>query len=103
MDSKQIPFNKPHLVGTEKDYISQALAFGQFSGQGPFAKKCSTWLEQLTGARVFLTNSCTSALEMAAILLNIKPGDEVIMPSYTFTSTATVSYTHLTLPTNREV
>jgi len=88
LDSKQIPFNKPHLVGTEKDYISQALAFGQFSGQGPFAKKCSTWLEQLTGARVFLTNSCTSALEMAAILLNIKPGDEVIMPSYTFTSTA---------------
>lgn len=85
----KIPFNKPYLTGNELDYIGQAHAFGQLAGDGRFTKRGSAWLEEHTGAlRVLLTHSCTAALEMAAILADINAGDEVIMPSYTFVSTA---------------
>lgn len=84
-----IPFNQPHMTGKELWYISQAHANGHLAGDGDFTKKCSTWLEQRTGCRkASLTHSCTAALEMAAILADIHPGDEVIMPSFTFVSTA---------------
>lgn len=84
-----IPFNKPYMTGKEVDYIMQAHANGQLSGDGPFTKQCNTWLEQEIGSRkALLTHSCTAALEMAAILLDLNAGDEVIMPSYTFVSTA---------------
>ena len=83
-----IPFNKIYLTGKEKLYIEQAIN-KQIAGDGFYTKKCSSWLENITGAeKVLLTNSCTAALEIAAILIDIKPGDEVIMPSYTFVSTA---------------
>lgn len=85
----QIPFNKPYLGGKELGYIAQAHAKGQMAGDGSFTKLCQGWLEQRTGcSRALLTHSCTAALEMAAILADIQPGDEVIMPSYTFVSTA---------------
>jgi len=84
-----IPFNKPHITGKELWYIAQAHAKGQLAGDGIFTKKCQQWLEETTGCRkALLTHSCTAALEMAAILADIQPGDEVIMPSYTFVSTA---------------
>jgi dTDP-4-amino-4,6-dideoxygalactose transaminase len=84
-----IPFNKPYLVGKELHHISQAHANGQLSGDGPFTKKCTDWLQRETGStKALLTHSCTAALEMTAILIDIQPGDEVIMPSYTFVSTA---------------
>lgn len=84
-----IPFNKPYMTGRELGYIAQAHANGHLSGDGPFTKKCHSWLEARTGAhKALLTHSCTAALEMAAILADIQPGDEVIMPSYTFVSTA---------------
>ena len=84
-----IPFNKPYMTGKELWYISQAHAQGHLAGDGSFSRKCSQWLEQTTGTRrALLTHSCTAALEMAAILADIGPGDEVIMPSYTFVSTA---------------
>lgn len=84
-----IPFNKPYMTGKELYYISQAHHQGHLSGDGPFTKKCHGWLEQHTGCcKALLTHSCTAALEMAAILADIQPGDEVIMPSYTFVSTA---------------
>ena len=84
-----IPFNKPYLTGKELHYISEAHARGQLAGDGYFTKKCSAWLEEKTGChKALLTHSCTAALEMAAILADIQPGDEVIMPSYTFVSTA---------------
>lgn len=86
---KVIPFNHPHLSGKEPEYILEAVAANKLSGNGIFTKKCQQYLEQRYGFRkVLLTTSCTDALEMAAILLNIEPGDEVIMPSYTFVSTA---------------
>lgn len=85
----RIPFNKPYMTGKELEYISQAHACGHLSGNGPFTKKCHTWLEERTGCKkALLTHSCTAALEIAAILADIQPGDEVIMPSYTFVSTA---------------
>ncbi len=85
----QVPFNKPYMTGKELWYISQAHASGHLAGDGQFTKKCSAWLEQRTGSqKALLTHSCTAALEMAAILADIQPGDEVIMPSYTFVSTA---------------
>lgn len=85
----QIPFNKPYMTGKELWYISQAHAKGHLAGDGSFTKLCSGWLESLTGSlRALLTHSCTGALEMAAILAEFRPGDEVIMPSYTFSSTA---------------
>lgn len=84
-----IPFNKPPFVGTELDYVAQAVDGGKICGDGPFTKKCHEWLEQRFACqKVLLTTSGTTALEMAAILCNLKPGDEVIMPSYTFSSTA---------------
>ncbi|CRY90907.1 perosamine synthetase [Synechococcus sp. WH 8103] len=84
-----IPFNKPYLTGKEIHYIAEAHARGQLSGDGYFTDKCNAWLEEKSGChKALLTHSCTAALEMAAILADIQPGDEVIMPSYTFVSTA---------------
>ena len=84
-----IPFNKPHMTGRELWLIAQAHANGHLSGDGQFTKRCHAWLEQATGAdKALLTHSCTAALEMAALLLDLQPGDEVIMPSFTFVSTA---------------
>ena len=83
-----LPFNKPHLTGRELEYIAQAHERGRLAGDGPFTKKCHAWLEQRTGCKALLTHSCTAALEMSALLLDIQPGDEIIMPSYTFVSTA---------------
>ena len=84
-----IPFNKPYLVGNELSYISDAYRTGHFSGDGKYTHLCSRWLKNYSGAsEVLLTHSCTAALEMAAILAQIEVGDEVIMPSFTFVSTA---------------
>ncbi|WP_340622114.1 dTDP-4-amino-4,6-dideoxygalactose transaminase [Xenorhabdus siamensis] len=90
-----IPFNKPPVVGTELKYMQQAMASGKLCGDGGFTKRCEEWMEKrfncpnnLHRSKVLLTPSCTAALEMAAILLNIQPGDEIIMPSYTFVSTS---------------
>ncbi|MFM7814903.1 MAG: dTDP-4-amino-4,6-dideoxygalactose transaminase, partial [Flavobacteriales bacterium] len=84
-----IPFNKPFLTGKETTYIEEAVKSGKISGDGMFTKKCHAFFERTYHfKKALLTTSCTDALEMAAILGNIKPGDEVIMPSYTFVSTA---------------
>ena len=84
-----IPFNKPYMTGKELFYIAQAHFNGRLAGDGPFTKLCHQRLEDLSGChKVLLTHSCTAALEMQALLLNIQPGDEIIMPSYTFVSTA---------------
>lgn len=84
-----IPFNKPYLTGKEMHYMYQAVYSGQISGNGIYSKKCHRFFEERYGfKKALLTTSCTDALEMCAILTNIKPGDEVIMPSYTFVSTA---------------
>lgn len=84
-----IPFNKPFMTGKELWYISQAHAKGHLAGDGSFTKLCNKWIEQRTGSqRALLTHSCTAGLEMAALLADLGPGDEVIMPSYTFVSTA---------------
>lgn len=84
-----IPFNKPYMTGHELENIAAAHANGHLSGDGPFTRRCHAWLEQQCVAqRALLTHSCTAALEMAALLLDLEPGDEVIMPSYTFVSTA---------------
>lgn len=84
-----IPFNKPYFTGKELEYIEDVLKKGYLSGDRLYSKKCQEWLEVNTGCqKALLTPSCTAALEMAAILADIKPGDEIIMPSYTFVSTA---------------
>ncbi len=84
-----IPFNKPFMTGQELPNIAQAHANGHLSGDGPFTRQCHAWLERETGARkALLTHSCTAALEMSALLLDLQAGDEVIMPSFTFVSTA---------------
>ena len=84
-----IVFNRPYMVGTELDYVRQAHDRLQLAGDGYFTRQCSRWLEQRIGCHTaLLTHSCTAALEMAALLVDIKPGDEVVMPSYTFVSTA---------------
>lgn len=84
-----IAFNKPKLAGEELNYIIEAVNNGQLAGDGPFTKECESKLNTLTEAKAtLLTHSCTAALEMAALLLDLKDGDEVIMPSYTFVSTA---------------
>lgn len=89
MSNDQIPFNMPYRTGKELAYIAEAGFNGKLAGDGPFTKRCHGWLEQSTGsARALLTHSCTAALELAALLLDIQPGDEVILPSYTFVSTA---------------
>jgi dTDP-4-amino-4,6-dideoxygalactose transaminase len=86
---QKIDFNRPYMTGKELGYISDAKQKHVLAGDGPFTKKCNLWLEEVTGcAKALLTHSCTSALEMSALLLNIEPGDEIIMPSYTFVSTA---------------
>ena len=84
-----IPFNKPHMTGKELYYIADAHFNGRLAGDGPYTEKCHAWIENQIGCKqALLTHSCTAALEMSAILLDIQPGDEVIMPSYTFVSTA---------------
>ncbi|SDJ02738.1 dTDP-4-amino-4,6-dideoxygalactose transaminase [Alteribacillus bidgolensis] len=84
-----IPFNKPPITGYEQQYIDQAINNGKLAGDGSFTKSCNQWIEQRFNCpKAFLTPSCTHALEMAALLAGIGPGDEVIMPSYTFVSTA---------------
>ena len=90
---KTIPFNRPFIIGNELEYISQAVLGGHIAGDGVFTKKCHDLLEKKFGTRkVLLTTSCTAALEMAAILCEVGPGDEVILPSFTFVSTANAFY-----------
>lgn len=83
-----IPFNKPYFSGNEINYIKDSISKGKISGNGFYTKKCTDFFQRKFGFDSLLTSSCTDALEMAAILINIKPGDEVIIPSYTFVSTA---------------
>lgn len=84
-----IPFNAPPIVGTELEYMQSAMGSGKLCGDGGFTRRCQQWMENRFGSqKVLLTPSCTASLEMAAILIDIQPGDEVIMPSYTFVSTA---------------
>ena len=86
---EMIQFNRPYMTGKELYYIAEAKFGNILAGDGPFTKRCHQWLEHKSGcSKALLTHSCTAALEMAALLLNIEPGDEVIMPSYTFVSTA---------------
>jgi len=89
MSTFRIPFNKAGLAGNELEYVAEAIRRGHISGDGEFTRRCERLLEDWLGARrVFLTTSCTHALEMAALLLDVGPGDEVIVPSFTFVSTA---------------
>ena len=89
MKETTIPFNWPHMTGKELYYIAEAHFNGRLAGDGRFTKRCHAWLEDRTGCnKALLTHSCTAALEMAALLLDVQPGDEIIMPSYTFVSTA---------------
>src|SRR6478735_9178988 len=88
-DPGVVAFNRPFLTGRELEYIQRAHANGHLAGQGEFARLCGQWLEEHFGSsRGLLTHSCTAALEMSAILADVGPGDEVIMPSFTFVSTA---------------
>src|SRR5689334_16393829 len=87
--SYQIPFNRPSPSGNEQRYVSEAMQGSHLSGDGPFSLRCHALLQQELGVgRALLTPSCTAALEMSALLLDIQPGDEVIVPSFTFVSTA---------------
>lgn len=87
--TERVPFNRPFMTGKELYYIAEAKSGNMLAGDGPFTKHCHEWLERKSGcAKALLTHSCTAALEMAALLLDIQPGDEIIMPSYTFVSTA---------------
>jgi dTDP-4-amino-4,6-dideoxygalactose transaminase len=89
MKNKPIPFNRPYMTGKELFYIAEAHFNGMLAGDGPFTTRCHGWLEKRANCnKALLTHSCTAALEMAALLLDIQPGDEIIMPSYTFVSTA---------------
>jgi dTDP-4-amino-4,6-dideoxygalactose transaminase len=89
MTTDYIPFNRPYATGKELVYAAEAQRNYHLSGDGPYTKRCHQWIEQQTGcARALLTHSCTSALDLAALLLDLKAGDEVILPSYTFVSTA---------------
>ncbi len=89
MSESIIPFNKPFIAGKELYYIAQAVTYGNIAGDGYFTQECSRFLETKFGIRkALLTPSCTAALEMAAMLCDLKPGDEVILPSFTFVSTA---------------
>ncbi len=84
-----VPFNRPFTVGTELGYITEAVEGSHLSAGGPFTRRCAQWLQQSTGcARALLTHSCTGALELSVLLADLQPGDEVIMPSFTFVSTA---------------
>lgn len=94
-----IPFNKPTISGRELEYIVDAIARGQLSGDGHYTHLCSRWIETRIGIpKALLTHSCTAALEMAALLLDLRPGDEVIMPSFTFVSTANAVVLHGGVP-----
>ncbi len=87
--SDRIPFNRPYATGNELAYLTEAQRQGHLSGDGSFTQRCHHWIEQRTGCvKALLTQSCTSALDLAALLLKLEPGDEVIMPSFTFVSTA---------------
>lgn len=89
MSDHKVPFNRPYMTGRELAYIAEAHSCGHLAGDGPFTRRSHAWLEQQTGCRkALLTPSCTAALEMMALLLDIEEGDEVILPSYTFVSTA---------------
>ena len=89
MSPSPIPFNRPYMTGRELGYIADAHARGHLSGDGEFTRRCHAWLEETTGTeKALLTHSCTGALEMAALLLDLAPGDEVVLPSFTFVSTA---------------
>lgn len=90
VEREKIPFGRPAIVGKELEYIAQAIQNGTIAGGGPFMRRCETWLEEaLSARRALMTHSCTAALEMAAMLSDVGPGDEVIMPSFTFSATAT--------------
>ncbi|MYE27765.1 MAG: aminotransferase class I/II-fold pyridoxal phosphate-dependent enzyme, partial [Chloroflexi bacterium] len=87
MSRYRIPFNKPTRIGHEIEYVSESLATQHISGDGAFTKRCHAFLQDTLGVgKALLTTSCTHALEMAALLLDIQPGDEVIVPSFTFVS-----------------
>jgi dTDP-4-amino-4,6-dideoxygalactose transaminase len=89
LNEDKVPFNRPFLTGNELKYISEAHLTGQLAGDGQFTRRCQQWLELFSpDSKALLTHSCTAALEMAALLCDLRPGDEVIMPSYTFVSTA---------------
>lgn len=89
MTADKIPFNRAYASGKELAYVAEAQRNNHLSGDGPFTKRCQRWIEERTGcSKALLTHSCTSALDLAAILLDIQPGDEIILPSYTFVSTA---------------
>src|SRR5258708_38175100 len=89
MTTDFIPFNQPYATGKELVYLAEAQRNSHLSGDGLFTKRCHRWVEERTGcAKALLTHSCTSALDLAALLLDLGSGDEVIMPSYTFVSTA---------------
>lgn len=89
MTTDRILFNRPYMTGKELSYITEAKTGNMLAGDGPFTKRCHQWKEQSTGCnKALLTHSCTASLEIAALLLDIRPGDEIIMPSYTFVSTA---------------
>jgi dTDP-4-amino-4,6-dideoxygalactose transaminase len=99
-----IPFNRPFVVGREFEYIREAISAWHLSGNGAFTKRCHSWLEERVGCcKAFLTHSCTAALEMTAILAGIQPGDEVIMPSFTFVSTANAFVLHRAVPVFVEI
>ena len=84
-----VPFNRPHITGREFDYIREAIDRAHLASDGQFSRRCEEWLAKTVGCRrALLTQSCTAALEMAALVAGIQPGDEVIMPSFTFVSTA---------------
>ena len=88
-NSKLVPFNKPYFCGDELDFLKNCLDSGKISGDGVFTKKCQNFFQNEYGFKSsFLTTSCTDALEMCSLLLELKDGDEVILPSYTFVSTA---------------
>ena len=99
-----IPFNRPAFVGSELQYVAQAIEGGSISGNGKFTLKCHALLEEALGvAKALLTTSCTHALEMAALLLDLKPGDEVIVPSFTFVSTVNAFVLHGARPVFADV
>ncbi|MDW7774306.1 MAG: aminotransferase class I/II-fold pyridoxal phosphate-dependent enzyme, partial [Desulfobulbaceae bacterium] len=93
MNSYKIPFNRPYLMGKELFYIAQSVLSGHTSGDGMFTKKCHALMEdKFKAKKVLLTHSCTAALEMSALLCDIETGDEVMLPSFTFVSTANAFY-----------
>lgn len=104
MNDSRIPFNRPALAGREWQYVQRAVEGGQISGDGPFTRRCQELLEsQLGVAKALLTTSCTHALELAALLLDFKPGDEVIVPDFTFVSTANAFAIHGARPVFADV